>query len=90
MLHKVFSIISENGIHARSATVLVSQASKFKSQITLEYEGASVDLKSIMGIMSLGLYIGDNFDLYINGVDEEEALKKITEIIKEQKIAKEV
>ena len=43
-----FHIIAETGIHARPATLLVQAASKFGSDVNLEYNGKSVNLKSIM------------------------------------------
>ena len=35
---KEFHVIAETGIHARPATLLVQAASKFNSDITLEYQ----------------------------------------------------
>ena len=55
MASKDFHIVAETGIHARPATLLVQAASKFTSDINLEYKGKSVNLKSIMGVMSLGV-----------------------------------
>ena len=55
MASKDFHIVAETGIHARPATLLVQTASKFASDITLEYKGKAVNLKSIMGVMSLGV-----------------------------------
>ena len=43
--------------------LLVQAASKFGSDINLEYNGKSVNLKSIMGVMSLG--VGQNADVTI-------------------------
>ena len=40
-----FHIIAETGIHARPATLLVQAASKFGSDVNLEYNGKSVNLK---------------------------------------------
>ena len=48
-----FHIIAETGIHARPATLLVQAASKFGSDVNLEYNGKSVNLKSIMGHLVL-------------------------------------
>lgn len=55
MVEKQFKVIAETGIHARPATVLVQTASKFEADIQLEYKGKKVNLKSIMGVMSLGI-----------------------------------
>ena len=65
-----FHIIAETGIHARPATLLVQAASKFGSDVNLEYNGKSVNLKSIMGVMSLG--VGQNADVTITAEDEDE------------------
>ena len=54
MEKKEFHVVAETGIHARPATLLVQTASKFNSDVNLEYKGKSVNLKSIMGVMSLG------------------------------------
>lgn len=44
MASKDFHIVAETGIHARPATLLVQTASKFASDITLEYKGKAVTL----------------------------------------------
>ena len=52
MEKKEFHVVAETGIHARPATLLVQTASKFSADLNLEYKGKSVNLKSIMGVMS--------------------------------------
>ena len=82
-----FDIIAETGIHARPATLLVQAASKFGSDINLEYNGKSVNLKSIMGVMSLG--VGQNADVTITaeGDDEKDALDAIADTMKKEGLA---
>lgn len=72
-----FHITAETGIHARPATMLVQAASKYESDINLEYNGKSVNLKSIMGVMSLGVGQGADVTITIEGSDEEEAMEGI-------------
>lgn len=81
-----FHIIAETGIHARPATLLVQAASKFGSDVNLEYNGKSVNLKSIMGVMSLG--VGQNADVTITaeGDDEKDALDAIADTMKKKKV----
>ena len=67
MASKEFHIVAETGIHARPATLLVQTASKFTSEITLEYKGKSVNLKSIMGVMSLGVGKDAEITIYADG-----------------------
>lgn len=82
-----FHIIAETGIHARPATLLVQAASKFSSDVNLEYNGKSVNLKSIMGVMSLG--VGQNADVTITaeGDDEKDALDAIADTMKKEGLA---
>ena len=46
MEKREFHVVADTGIHARPATLLVQTASKFNSDINLEYKGKSVNLKS--------------------------------------------
>ena len=87
MKKRDFHIIAETGIHARPATLLVQAASKFGSDVNLEYNGKSVNLKSIMGVMSLG--VGKNADVTITaeGDDEKDALDAIADTMKKEGLA---
>ncbi len=51
MVDKQFKVIADTGIHARPATLIVQTASKYESDINLEFKGKKVNLKSIMGVM---------------------------------------
>lgn len=79
MKKESFKVIAETGIHARPATLLVQTASKFQSDITLEYKGKSVNLKSIMGVMSLGVGQGAEVVIQVSGEDEHDAMVAIKE-----------
>ncbi|MFO8069072.1 MAG: phosphocarrier protein HPr [Alkalibacterium sp.] len=87
MEKREYTIIAETGIHARPATLLVQQASKFNSDITLEYKGKSVNLKSIMGVMSLGVGKGAEVSITADGADEKEAIEGIEGTIKNEGMA---
>lgn len=84
MEQQTFTITDETGIHARPATLLVQAASKFDSDIQLEHNDKKVNLKSIMGVMSLG--VGQNQDITIiaEGDDEKEAIEAVASTLKEQ------
>ena len=77
-----FTITAETGIHARPATILVQTASKYTSDVSLSYNGKSVNLKSIMGVMSLGVGQNANVTITAEGDDEKEAIEAIAETIK--------
>ena len=84
MEKKDFNVIAETGIHARPATLLVQTASKFNSDINLEYKGKSVNLKSIMGVMSLGVGQGSDVTITAEGADEKEAIAAIVETMQKE------
>lgn len=88
MITKQFTITAEIGLHARPATLLVQEASRYSSHIELEYKDKKVNVKSIMGVMSLGMANGATFDIIVDGPDEEEAIAGIEKLLNEKDIAK--
>ncbi|MBV7503927.1 phosphocarrier protein HPr [Neobacillus drentensis] len=87
MSEKQFKIIAETGIHARPATLLVQTASRFDSEIHLEYKGKKVNLKSIMGVMSLGVGQGADITISAEGNDANDALNSLEETLKKEGLA---
>lgn len=80
-MEKSFKVIAENGIHARPATNLVTLANRFKSDIYLIANQKAVDMKSIMGVMSLGIYRHAEFSIRIEGEDASAAMEAITDLL---------
>lgn len=79
-------VVDPVGLHARPATVAVNAASKFKSEVKVAYNGKTVNMKSIMGVMSLGIPTQSEITITCEGDDEEEAIKQIEDILKAQKV----
>lgn len=79
-------VVDPVGLHARPATVAVNAASKFKSEIKLSYKGRTVNMKSIMGVMSLGIPTQSEITISAEGEDEEAAITTIEEVLKAQKV----
>ncbi|XIF19635.1 MAG: phosphocarrier protein HPr [Acetilactobacillus jinshanensis] len=79
-----FKIVAETGIHARPATLLVQTATKYDSNITLTYDHKSVSLKSIMGVMSLGVGQGAEITVNATGKDEKAAINDISQVMKKE------
>lgn len=84
MAQKTFTVTADSGIHARPATTLVQAASKFDSDINLEFNGKTVNLKSIMGVMSLGIQQNAEIKITANGDDAAQALAAIEETMKNE------
>lgn len=84
MAEKTFTITSDAGVHARPATVLVQAVANFESDVHIVYNGKSVNLKSIMGVMSLGIPSGAEVTMTAEGRDEAEVITKIEEVMKKE------
>lgn len=90
MVSKRFKITNESGVHARPATSLVNLCMQFDSAISLEALKKVVDFKSIMGVMSLGIYSGTVIQVTAEGSDEVDAMRALSEKILELNLGKEV
>jgi len=69
------------GIHYRPASFLVNIAEKFNSKIQLKAKGKSVDAKSILMIMSLGIVYDTEITISATGSDACEAVKALIDRI---------
>lgn len=81
MVVKEITVASKTGLHARPATLLVKKASNFKSDITIEYDGKKANVKSLIGVLSLGIGRDANFILTTNGDDEVLASEEICRLL---------
>ncbi len=78
-----YTITDPQGIHARPAGVLVKEAAKYQSSITVEKDGKTGDAKRIFAVMGLGVKCGQTINVKIEGDDEGKAAKAIEEFLKE-------
>ena len=78
------TVIDPVGLHARPATVAVNAASKFKCEVA--YKGRTVNMKSIMGVMSLGIPTQSEITVSCEGEDEDVAVKTIEDVLRAQKV----
>lgn len=74
-------IANKAGIHARPASIMVQTATKFKSKIKLAAKGKTIDAKSILMIMSMGLVKGTEVTISAEGEDAAAAVKAIQELV---------
>jgi len=81
MIEKEIIIKNKTGLHARPAAIFVETADRFESEMELVFDGITVNAKSIIGVLSLGIGKGDKVLMRINGKDEEEVLEKMLEMV---------
>ena len=81
MVTREVMVSNPKGLHARPATLLVRKAASFKSDIGLEYMGKKANIKSLIGILSLGVGPNNIVNVIANGADEKLALEGIVDLI---------
>ena len=72
MVKRTVTVRREAGLEARPIAMLVQKASQFSSRVYIEVGTKSINAKSIMGMMTLGLAAGEKVVVTANGKDEEE------------------
>lgn len=81
MVSKTITLVNSQGFHMRPAGVFAAEMSKYKSEITIKYNGNNINGKSIMNIIAACIKCGSTIDLVCEGEDEEEALQKAVSLI---------
>lgn len=76
-----FTIVNDLGLHARAATKLVQLASKFPCEVVVSHQGQSANAKSVMGVLLLCGSKGTVVEVAATGVQAEECVKAIGELI---------
>ncbi|MDR1766043.1 MAG: HPr family phosphocarrier protein [Lachnospiraceae bacterium] len=76
-------IINQTGLHARPAATFVSKAATFSADITIQNlnTGREANVKSIVGILTLGLFKDTPVKISAVGGDESEAVKALVELV---------
>lgn len=75
-----FIVLNDKGLHTRPSTELVKCATSFRSEITLHYQGLSVNGKSLLGILTLAAARGARITIDATGEDAEEAIAALKEL----------
>ena len=78
---RTFVIVNALGLHARAAAQLVQIANRFRCEIHVEKDGANVNGKSIMGVLTLAAAKGSSITVSCEGEDAESALEALAKVI---------
>ncbi|MCR3955077.1 MAG: HPr family phosphocarrier protein [Gudongella sp.] len=81
MINKSVTLTNPEGLHARPAALFVKEANKYESNLEIVSESRKVNGKSIIGIMSLGAFHGEEITLSASGPDEEEMINSLAELL---------
>lgn len=78
-----YTITDPIGIHARPASLLVKEAKKYRSTITITKNGKEVNCLKLMSVMGLGVRSGETVLIKVAGTDEAEAAAGFEAFLKE-------
>ncbi len=81
MVTRKITITNSVGLHARPATYFIQEANKYKSTVSVKKDQRKVNAKSLLGVLSLGIIQGMEIELEAEGVDENEAVNGLVELI---------
>ena len=81
LVSREITITNPTGLHLRPAGNLCSEAMKFKSRVTFDYDGNTANAKSVLSVLGACIKYGDTITLRCTGEDEEQALEALTEFI---------
>ena len=84
MAEREVIVVPEAGLHARPAAKFVKTAKGYSSDIVVIKDGAEVNAKSSLRLMTLGAKHGDTITIRANGEDEEAAVEALAALISEE------
>jgi phosphocarrier protein HPr len=81
MLRQEAIVGYSTGLHLRPARIIMMEARKFNSTITIEYNNRHADGKSIISLLQLGAGHGVEVSVRVEGADEARAMRPVIELI---------
>ena len=77
-------IVNEKGLHARASAKFVDIVGRHESTARVTFGDLSVSGDSIMGLLTLAVSIGMVITVEIEGSDEAELAKALTQLVKDR------
>lgn len=81
MLSYKVTVRNPSGLHLRPAGLLCSEAIKYKSTITFQYDGGTANAKSVLSVLGACVKSGDEITLVCEGEDEQAAIDALVALI---------
>jgi phosphocarrier protein len=81
MAERSVEIQNERGLHARASAKFVKLAATFDAEVTVSKDGATVDARSIMGLMMLAAGPGSRVTIHATGAESRAAVDALAELI---------
>ncbi len=80
-LRRQVVIVNTYGLHMRPSTRFVKLASSFQSDVWVHFEGKRANGKSLLDMTTLGAQRGATLGLEVQGLDAEQALAALADLV---------
>ena len=84
VVSRVVEITNQRGLHARASAKFVKLASGFDAEVKVAKDGATVDARSIMGLMMLAAGTGATIEISAEGLHAEAALDALCALVEDR------
>lgn len=74
-------IINPQGMHMRPAQLFVNTMAKYQSDVTILFNGKTINAKSIMHLMAACIKQGSEIEIQCSGEQEADALKAAVDLV---------
>ena len=80
MVETTAAIRNRDGIHCRPSTVIIKAVEAYDGEVLVSNGSGEADLRSIFGLMALGLLPGDRVTIRVEGPDEAGQAARLKEL----------
>lgn len=81
MTKQTVQVLNKIGIHARPASMLVTAANRFESNVVISNGERTAVAKSMINLLALRAKMGDKVTIQAEGSDEKEAVEALVKLI---------
>lgn len=81
MVSKEIEIKNPLGLKAKAAALFIHKSSSYKSSIWIEKDERKANAKSLLGLLSLGISMGETVIIAAEGADEKTALIELEDYL---------
>ena len=76
------AVIKNNaGIHVRPSGVIIGEIGTYAGKIDLTINNTTVELNSVMSLLTLGLMKDDEVEIFVSGSNEEKVCLQVKELL---------
>lgn len=81
MVSEKVIVLEPSGLHLRPAGKLCEMSQTFESKIQIQKGDSIANAKSVLGLLAARVQCGDEITIICEGIDEEDALAALTQLV---------